>query len=86
MITMISLTSLLAGCPIEGTPLLIVRNPYDGSCVGEVTTATREHAEAAIAAAVAFRDTPSRYRRSAILESARTALELRREEFARTIT
>lgn len=86
MDTMISLSSLLAGRPIEGTPLLIVRNPYNGSRVGEVTTATREHAEAAIAAAVAFRDTPSRYRRSAILESARTALELRREEFARTIT
>ncbi len=78
--------SLLAGEPIEGTPLLTIRSPYDGAVAGEVTTATRAHTLAAVAAAVGFRDTPTRYRRSAILDAARVALEARREEFARTIT
>jgi phosphonoacetaldehyde dehydrogenase len=78
--------SLLAGEPIEGTTLLTIRSPYDGTVAGEVTTATRAHTLAAVAAAVGFRDTPTRYRRSAILDAARVALEARREEFARTIT
>jgi aldehyde dehydrogenase (NAD+) len=78
--------SLLAGEPIEGTPLLTIRSPYDGAVAGEVTTATRAHTLAAVAAAVGFRDTPTRYRRSAILDAARVALEARREEFALTIT
>ena len=78
--------SLLSGEPIEGTPLLTIRSPYDGAVAGEVTTATRAHTLAAVAAAVGFRDTPTRYRRSAILDAARVALEARREEFARTIT
>jgi phosphonoacetaldehyde dehydrogenase len=78
--------SLLAGEPIEGTTLLTIRSPYDGAVAGEVTTATRAHTLAAVAAAVGFRDTPTRYRRSAILDAARVALEARREEFARTIT
>jgi aldehyde dehydrogenase (NAD+) len=78
--------SLLSGEPIEGTPLLTIRSPYDGAVAGEVTTATRAHTLAAVAAAVGFRDTPTRYRRSAILDGARVALEARREEFARTIT
>jgi len=46
----------------------------------------RAQAEAAIAAALAFRATPTRYQRSEILEKTRTALEARREEFARIIT
>jgi aldehyde dehydrogenase (NAD+) len=78
--------SLLAGQPIEGTPLLTIRSPYDGAVAGQVTTATRAHTLAAVAAAVGFRDTPTRHRRAAILDSARAALEARREEFARTIT
>jgi aldehyde dehydrogenase (NAD+) len=78
--------SFVAGEPIEGTPLLTIRSPYDGVVAGEVTTATRAHTLAAVAAAVAFRDTPTRHRRSAILEAARAALVARREEFARTIT
>lgn len=65
---------------------MTIRSPYDGAVAGEVTTATRAHTLAAVAAAVGFRDTPTRYRRSAILDAARVALEARREEFARTIT
>jgi len=65
---------------------LTIRSPYDGAVAGEVTTATRAHTLAAVAAAVGFRDTPTRYRRSAILDAARVALEARREEFALTIT
>lgn len=78
--------SLLAGEPIQGTPLLTLSSPYDGKVAGQVTTATRSHTLAAVAAAVGFRDTPTRYRRAAILDGARVALEARREEFARTIT
>ena len=81
-----NLTCYLAGTPITGTPLLTIRSPYDGSVSGTVTQAGRAHTEAAIAAAVAFRDTPTRYQRSEILEKTRTALEARREEFARTIS
>ena len=65
---------------------MTIRSPYDGAVAGEVTTATRAHTLAAVAAAVGFRDTPTRYRRSAILDAARVALEARREEFALTIT
>ena len=83
---MTPLCSLLAGEPIQGTPLLTLASPYDGKVAGEVTTATRDHTRAAVAAAVGFRDTPTRHRRAAILDGARAALEARREEFARTIT
>lgn len=83
---MIQLRSLVAGSPVAGTDLLTIRSPFDGSVSGTVTLATRADTEAAIAAALAFRDTPTRYQRSEILEKTRVALESRREEFARTIT
>ncbi len=83
---MIQLRSLVAGSPVAGTDLLTIRSPFDGSVSGTVTLATRADTEAAIAAALGFRDTPTRYQRSEILEKTRVALESRREEFARTIT
>ena len=79
------LTSLIAGKPVSGNGTLSVRNPYNGAEAGTVTTASRDDVDAAVAAACAFRDTPSRFQRSEILEKTRAALEARREEFARTI-
>ena len=83
---MLSLSSLVAGCPVAGREVLTVRNPYDGSVSGTVVLAGRADTDAAVAAALSFRDTPSRYQRAEILEKTRVALETRREEFARTIT
>ncbi len=80
------LPCLVAGRPVPTGPILTLRNPYHGEPVGEVITVGRAETEAAIAAALAFRDTPSRHQRSEILEKARTALEARRDEFAHTIT
>ena len=82
----LSLASLVAGKPIDIGESLAVRSPYDGSLTGTVVQATRTDTEAAIADALAFRDTPTRYQRAEILEKTRAALEARREEFARTIS
>lgn len=82
----LSLASLVAGKSISAGESLAVRSPYDSSLVGTVVQSTRADTEAAIAAALAFRDTPTRYQRAEILEKTRAALEARREEFARTIS
>jgi phosphonoacetaldehyde dehydrogenase len=82
---MLELASLVAGRPVANAATLAVRSPYDGATVGTVRLATRADTEAAVAAALAFRDTPTRYRRAEILDQTRLALEARREEFARTI-
>lgn len=81
-----NLSSLIAGKPVAGDATLAVRNPFNGAEVGRVVMASHADADAAVAAACAFRDTPSRYQRSEILEKTRGALEGRREEFARTIS
>lgn len=78
-------TSLVAGRPVKGGGSLTVRSPFNGAEVGVVALATRKDSEAAVAAARAFTETPSRYQRSQILEQTRVALEGRRDEFARTI-
>ena len=80
-----NLNSFVAGKAISSPNTLTIRNPYNGQTTGSVTLATRADTEAAIAAALAFRATPSRYQRATILENTRAALEERREEFARTI-
>lgn len=80
------LASLIAGKPVSGGVTLTVRNPYNRAEVGTVAMATQADTEAAVAAACAFRDTPTRFQRSEILEKTRAALETRREEFARTIS
>lgn len=82
---MITLRSFVAGTPVSGSGILDVFHPFDGSRVGSVALAGRADTDAAVAAALAFRDTPSRYQRSEILDRTRVALEARREEFARTI-
>ena len=80
------LNSLIAGQPVQGEGRLEVHNPYDGSTVGSVRTATRADVESAIAAARGFTQTPTRFARSEILEKTRVALAARHEEFARLIT
>ncbi len=81
-----NLASLIAGKPVSGKAALTVRSPYDGAVAGTVVMASRADTDAAVAAACAFRETPSRFERSDILEKTRTALEARREDFARTIS
>lgn len=79
-------SSYVAGKPLQSGNTLAVRNPHNGAPVGAVVCAGRADTEAAIAAALAFRDTPTRYQRSEVLEKARVLLDARREEFARLIT
>lgn len=80
------LKCFLAGEPAGSGAALIVRSPYTGEVVGEVACVGRGEVERAVTAALGFRETPSRYQRAEILEKTRTALETRREEFARTIS
>src|SRR5271168_3389864 len=79
-------SSLIAGKAVAGSGFIVVRSPHNGAEAGRVATASRQDVEDAIAAARAFRETPSRYERSKILDLTRAALETQREEFARLIT
>src|SRR5580658_4818390 len=81
-----NLASLIAGNAVAGGSFIVVRSPYSGAEAGRVAAATRQDLEAAVAAALAFRDTPNRYERSKILDLTRAALESQREEFAGLIT
>src|SRR6185369_11068311 len=81
-----NLTCYLAGNSVTSGRQLAVRNPYNGAPAGTVELASQQHTESAITAALAFRDAPTRYQRSQILDKARMLLEVRREEFARLIT
>jgi aldehyde dehydrogenase (NAD+) len=51
-----------------------------------VSAAAHADVDAAIAAALSFHETPTRWQRFSILETTRQLLEARREEFARLIT
>src|ERR1051326_5544081 len=65
-----------------------IRAPYDGSVVGTLTHGTREHAEAAIAAAQRAFATTKRlpaYERQRVLHAIAQALVARKEEFARVL-
>jgi acyl-CoA reductase-like NAD-dependent aldehyde dehydrogenase len=71
-----------AGDPVE------IRSPYDGSPVGQVFQARREHAEAAIAAAVKAFGTTKRlpaFERQRVLRRVAETISQRKEEFARTM-
>ncbi len=81
-----NLSSLIAGQPVASNGTLRIRNPFNHAEVGSVVLAAHADVDAAVAAAVAFDATPSRFQRSEILEKTRVALEARREEFARLIT
>lgn len=82
---MLTLSCYVAGKPVQETSLLTVKSPYSGEMVGSVFMAQHADVERAIATARSFRDTPTRYQRSTILDQARLKLEGRREEFARLI-
>jgi acyl-CoA reductase-like NAD-dependent aldehyde dehydrogenase len=71
----------------EGTPVEI-RAPYDGTPIAQVFQATREHAEAAIRAAVrAFATTRKlpAFERQRVLRSIAQYITSRKEEFSRTL-
>ncbi len=71
-----------AGKPVE------VRSPYDGSVVGQVFEGGREHADAAIAAAVKAFGTTKRlpaFERQRVLRRVAETITERKEEFARTM-
>lgn len=83
---MTELASLVAGKRVAGASQLRVLNPYNRELSGLVGLATREDADRAVEAALAFNATPSRYERSMILERAGRLLEERREEFSKLMT
>src|SRR5437016_10361848 len=79
---------LVDGRWIEDGNLVEVRAPYDGAVIGRVFQGTRQHAEAAIAAAVkAFGTTrrlPAFERQRVLRRVAQTMVE-RKDEFSRTL-
>jgi aldehyde dehydrogenase (NAD+) len=82
----LNLHSLVAGQPVDSGRSLTIRSPYDGVEAGSVTLASRSDVEAAVAAATGFRQTPTRFQRSEILDKTRAAVESQRETLARLIT
>src|ERR1051326_7586424 len=78
----------LDGKWIEAGDLIEIRSPYDQSIVGEVYQGRREHAEAAIAAAVKAFGTTRRlpaFERQRVLRQVAATITARKEEFARTM-
>src|SRR5437879_5587176 len=74
---------------IEDGDIVEVRAPYDGSVIGRVVQGRREHAEAAIAAAVKAFGTTRRlpaFERQRVLRQISAAIAERKEEFARTLS
>src|SRR5208282_2449204 len=66
-----------------------IRSPYDGSVVGRVIQGRREHAEAAIAAAVKAFGTTRRlpaFERQRVLRQISASITERKEEFSRTLS
>lgn len=79
---------LLDGRWVEQGDLVEVRAPYDGSVIGQVFQARREHAEAAIAAAVKAFGTTRRlpaFERQRVLRRVAETIHQRKEDFARTL-
>ncbi len=80
---------LLDGKWMEEGDVVEVRSPYDGSVVGRVFQARREHAEAAIAAAVKAFSTTRRlpaFERQRVLRRVAETIAQRKEEFSRTLS
>src|SRR5215813_2090326 len=78
----------LDGKWIESGDVVEIRSPYDQSVVGEVYQGRREHAEAAIAAAVKAFGTTRRlpaFERQRVLRQVAATITARKEEFARTM-
>src|SRR6266850_5476055 len=79
---------LVDGRWIEEGDLLEVKAPYDGSVIGRVYQGRRQHAEAAIAAAVKAFGTTRRlpaFERQRVLRQIATGMLERKEEFSRTL-
>src|SRR6267378_4873471 len=73
---------------MEDGDVVEIRSPYDGAVVGRVIQARREHAEAAIAAAVKAFGTTRRlpaFERQRVLRRVAEGIAQRKEEFARTM-
>src|SRR6266850_5789621 len=78
----------LDGKWLEEGDVVEVRAPYDGSVVGRVYRGRREHAEAAIAAAVKAFGTTRRlpaFERQRMLRRVAEGIAQRKEEFSRTL-
>lgn len=74
---------------IDDGDIVEVHAPHDGSLLGRVTQARREHAQAAIAASVKAFGTTKRlpaFERQRVLRRVAQQLSERREEFARTLS
>ena len=79
---------LVDGKWMEEGDLVEVRAPYDGSVIARVFQGRREHAEAAIAAAVKAFGTTRRlpaFERQRVLRRVAENITERKEEFARTL-
>jgi len=78
----------LDGKWVEDGNVVEIRSPYDGSVIAQVYQGRREHAEAAITAAVKAFGTTRRlpaFERQRVLRRVAESLTQRREEFARTM-
>jgi phosphonoacetaldehyde dehydrogenase len=81
-----NLPSYLAGVPFHNDDRIEVTNPWNGKLAGSATRINRRQLDEAITLHISPHTTLTRYERSMILNRARTALESRKEEFARLIT
>jgi acyl-CoA reductase-like NAD-dependent aldehyde dehydrogenase len=80
---------LVDGKWIEDGDLVQVKAPYDGAIVGRVFQGKRQHAEAAIAAAVKAFGTTRRlpaFERQRVLRRVAEGIGLRKDEFSRTLS
>jgi acyl-CoA reductase-like NAD-dependent aldehyde dehydrogenase len=78
----------LDGRWLEEGDIVEVRAPYDGAVVGRIHRGRREHAEAAIAAAVKAFGTTKRlpaFERQRVLRQIAVGIQERKEEFARVL-
>jgi acyl-CoA reductase-like NAD-dependent aldehyde dehydrogenase len=79
---------LVDGKWMEEGDLVEVKSPYDGAVIGRVYQGRRQHAEAAIAAAVKAFGTTRRlpaFERQRVLRRVAEGIAQRKEEFARTL-
>src|ERR1700730_2154645 len=73
----------------EDGDVIEIRSPYDSSVIARIVEGRREHAEAAIAAAVKAFGTTRRlpaFERQRVLRSVAQAISERRDEFSRTLS
>src|SRR5205085_3400327 len=80
---------LLDGKWIQDGDVVEIRAPYDGSVLGQVFQGRRQHAEAAIAAAVKAFSTTRRlpaFERQRVLRRVAQAIAERHDEFSRTLS